>query len=126
MRQLMSTTFPIGPEVNSDQLARIPSLPVKPAFVELVGPRVRLIPTEAARDAASLFAMSNGEPIQLGERSIGAYDASTMVWRYLRYGPFANAAECEASLSALGSGPDILTMTLLDRESDLPIGTLSF
>lgn len=122
----MSTSFPVGPEVNPDQLARIPSLPLKPASVELVGPRVRLIPTEAARDATGLFAMSNGEPIQLGGRSIGAYDTATLVWRYLRYGPFTNAAECEAYLADMASAKDILTMTLIENESNQPIGTLSF
>src|SRR5215207_5983684 len=92
------TTFPIGPEVPSDLLARIPKLPVKPAHVELSGPRVRLIPLDAHRDAPALYAMSNGEPIQLGERSVGAYDAATLVWRYMRHGPFTDVAGCEAYL----------------------------
>ena len=122
----MSTTFPVGPEIDSERLARIPTLPVKPAPVELTGPRVRLIPLEPARNAPALFAMSNGQPIQLGERSIGAYDPVTLVWRYLRYGPFEDVAGCEAYLSDLAAGGDILPMTLIDRQSDRPIGTLSF
>jgi RimJ/RimL family protein N-acetyltransferase len=119
-------TFPVGPEVNPEQLARIPQLPLKPAHVELASPRVRLIPTEAARDAATLYAMSNGKPIKLGARSIEEYDAATLVWRYLRYGPFADVGECEAYLTDLASARDILTMTLLEKASNQPIGTLSF
>ena len=39
----MSTTFPIGPALPSQQLARIAALPLKPALVELSGQRVRQI-----------------------------------------------------------------------------------
>jgi RimJ/RimL family protein N-acetyltransferase len=122
----MSTTFPIGPEVAPEQLARIPTLPVKPAGVELVGPRVRLIPLEAERDAPALFAMSNGKPVQVGERSIGDYDASTLIWRYLRDGPFDDVGGCASYLAKLSSWDDILPMTLIDKQSNQPIGTLSF
>ena len=111
-----STPFPIGPDIPSDLLARIPSLPVKPVPVELTGPRVRLVPLDPARDAPTLYAMSNGEPIQVGERSIGAYDPSTLVWRYLRHGPFTEIAGCEAYLVDLGSAPDILPKIILAKE----------
>ena len=122
----MSTTFSIGPKIASDILARIPTLPTKPEPVELVGPRVRLIAMQPERDAPTLFTMSNGKPIQLGERSIGDYDAATLVWRYMRHGPFDDVAGCEAYLVDLASAPDILPMTLIDNASGLPIGTLSF
>jgi RimJ/RimL family protein N-acetyltransferase len=122
----MTTTFPVGPEVDPAQLARIPALPVKPAPVELQGPRVRLIPTEAARDAPDLFAASNGKAIQIGGRSIGDYDALMLVWRYLRYGPFDDVAGCAAYLTDLASGPDIRPMTLVEKQSNRAIGTLSF
>lgn len=122
----MSTSFPVGPEIDLRQLARAAQLPVKPAPVELDGPRVRLIPIAAERDAAALFAMSNGEAIRLGERSVGAYDATEKVWRYLRYGPFDSVEACVAYLVDLAAPPDILPMTLIDKASHRPIGTLSF
>jgi RimJ/RimL family protein N-acetyltransferase len=127
----MSTTtptgaFPVGFEIDPDQLARIASLPTKPAPVELVGPRVRLVPLEPERDAPALFAMSNGKAIQLGERSIGDYDSLALVWRYLRYGPFDDVAGCAAYLKDLCSPADALPMTLIDKPSGHPIGTLSF
>jgi RimJ/RimL family protein N-acetyltransferase len=122
----MTTTFLIGPEVPGERLARIPTLPVKPAPVELSGPRIRVIPLEAKRDAPVLFAMSNGSPIRLGERSIGDYDPTLLVWRYLRYGPFEDVAGCAAYLVELGSAPNIQPMTLVEQQSGHPIGTLSF
>jgi RimJ/RimL family protein N-acetyltransferase len=94
--------------------------------VELTGPRVRLIALDAQRDAPALYAVSNGEPVQVGERSIQTYDSSLLVWRYLRHGPFTEVADCEAYLVDLGSAPDILPMTLIDKGSGQPIGTLSF
>lgn len=118
--------FPLGPELSNTQLSRIATLPLRPAPVELSGPRVRLIPLEAKRDAPALYAMSNGEPVRLGERAIKAYDPSLLVWRYLRHGPFTDAAGCEAYLIELGSSPDILPMTLIEQQSAQPIGTLSF
>jgi RimJ/RimL family protein N-acetyltransferase len=107
-------------------LARISYLPLKPAPVELSGPRVRLVSLDAQRHAPALYAASNGEPMQLGEHAIGAYDAAKLVWRYLRYGPFHNVAECEAYLVNLGSEPDIRPMTLIENHSNQLIGTLSF
>lgn len=122
----MSSSFPVGPEIDPHQLERAAQLPVKPAPVELVGPRVRLIPMDAERDAAVLFAMSNGKAIRLGERSVAAYDATEQVWRYLRYGPFDSVEACAAYLVDLAAPPDILPMTLIDKASNRAIGTLSF
>jgi hypothetical protein len=126
MSTIPSTTFSVGPELPSDRLARIQELPVKPAPVELFGPRVHLIPLEPARDAAALYTMSNGTPIRLDGRTIGAYDAENLVWRYLRYGPFNDVAGCFDYLVDLGSGPDIQPMTLVENNTGQPIGTLSF
>ncbi len=120
------TTFPVGPEIDPQLLAHAATLPVKPAPVELVGPRVRLRPTDPARDAAGLFHVSNGKPVQIGNRTIGAYDPALVIWRYLRYGPFDDVDACAAYLTELGAGPDILPMTLFDVASGQPIGSLSF
>src|SRR5687768_1135200 len=98
-----STLFPAGPEIDPELLARIPLLPLKPAPVELLGPRVRLVVTEPERDAAPLFAMSNGKPITLGKRSIGDYDTEMLVWKYMRYGPFDDIAACAAYLAGIAA-----------------------
>lgn len=118
--------FPIGPKIDPTQLARAATLPIKPAAVELVGPRVRLLPADVARDAAGLFSVSNGQPVEVGARAIGAYDPMSLIWRYLRYGPFANADECARYLTELAAPPDILPMTLFDLASGQAIGSLSF
>jgi RimJ/RimL family protein N-acetyltransferase len=125
MFALSSTPFPIGVEIPLERLALIPTLPVKPAPVELSGPRIRLVALEPDRDAPALFAMSNGKPIQVGERSIGDYDPTAIVWRYLRYGPFDDMVDCAAYLTALCAGADIRPLTMIERESNQPIGTLS-
>jgi RimJ/RimL family protein N-acetyltransferase len=123
---LSSTTFAVGPELDPSQLARAATLSVKPAPVELAGRLVRLLPTDVARDAAGLFYVSNGEPVTVGERAMGAYDAAALVWRYLRYGPFTTVDEFAAYLRELAAPPDILPMTLFDLASGQAIGSLSF
>ncbi len=120
----LTPTFEVGPRLPEDLLVRTQSLPIKPAPVELAGPHVRVVPLEPARDAPTLYAMSNGTPIRLGALNIGAYDAELLIWRYLRYGPFASVAECTVYLVELSSGPDIRPMTVIDQVSDRPIGVI--
>jgi RimJ/RimL family protein N-acetyltransferase len=119
------TTFPIGPALASEQLARIPTLPTKPAPVELVGLRFRLIATDPQRDAEGLYEVSNGEAVQVGERSVGPYDSATIIWRYMRYGPFSNASDCKSYLLALDA-PDLRLMALVEKVSGKPVGILTF
>ena len=118
-------TFEVGAQLPDELLERAKRLPIKPAPVELSGPHVRLVPLDPERDAPALYAMSNGRPVHLGHHSIGAYDAELLIWRYLRYGPFADVAGCAAYLVDLCSGPDIRPMTVIEQASDQPIGTIS-
>jgi RimJ/RimL family protein N-acetyltransferase len=62
----------------------------------------------------------------VGHRTIGRYDALDFIWRYLRYGPFDSAAGCADYLESLAAPEDARPMLLIDKESDTPIGTLSF
>lgn len=59
------TRHPLPDEI----LDRRVTLPPKPAAVELSGSIVRLTPIDLARDARPLFAIANGEPVELGARA---------------------------------------------------------
>ena len=54
-------------------------LPDKPSSIILEGQYVRLEPLIIERDAQRLFEMSNGNAIQLGKRSMKAYDADELI-----------------------------------------------
>src|SRR5262245_12667575 len=82
-----------GSPVDEAQLARRVALPVRPAPVELSGRHVRLVPLDLGRYLEALYARSNGQPARLGERQVRAYDADTLIWRYMSGGPFAGPEE---------------------------------
>jgi RimJ/RimL family protein N-acetyltransferase len=117
---------PAPAPLPDDVLARRAQLPRKPAPVTLTGRWVRLEPLDPARDAAALHAASNGEPAQLGERAIGAYDADERVWRYMGEGPFAGLADFTAYLEALTAGADNLPLTVFDVATNQQVGIVTF
>ena len=103
-------------------LAKRTQLPLKPEAVTLTGQVVRLEPVGVERDAQSLFAVSNGDPITVGERSVGTYDADALVWRYLSAGPFATLADFTASLQKQVDAPNALCLCVFDVASGRQIG----
>jgi len=90
--------------------------------VTLTGQRVRLEPLVVERDATSLFAVSNGDPITLGERTVEAYDADALIWRYLSVGPFASLDAFAASLQRQVDAPNALCLCVFDQASNRQIG----
>jgi RimJ/RimL family protein N-acetyltransferase len=116
------TDFPVNPPLAEDVLARRSSLPLKPSPVVLEGQRFRLQPLDLARDVPPLFARSNGQAIQLGNRRIEAYDAEMLVWRYMAAGPFAEEAALSAWLEGQVKAPDVLPLAVYELASDSPIG----
>jgi RimJ/RimL family protein N-acetyltransferase len=115
-----------GTPLTDDVLARRTALPRKPAPVILIGAVVELVPLDLERDAAGLHAVSNGEPISLGGRTVGAYDPEALIWRYLAGGPFAEAAELANYHRRLIETPDLLPMCVRDRPTGHPIGVVTF
>ncbi len=107
-------------------LAQRERLPVKPEAVMLAGRRVRLLPLDVERDKAALYAVTNGSPITLGARSVGAYDADEMVWRFMSSGPFATLEAFERYLHRLVSQPNALAFCVLDAATGQPVGTASY
>lgn len=107
-------------------LARRAQLPVKPAAVVLTGERVVLRPLDIDRDVEALFAVSNGSPAVVGERSAGSYDPDALIWRWMKSGPHADVAALRSYLSAQVAAADMLPMVVLDRASSHPVGVAAF
>ncbi len=112
----------LPPKLPEEVLAKRSQLPLKPKAVTLTGRVVQLEPLVVERDAASLFAASNGDPITIGERKVGTYDADTLVWRYMSGGPFETLADFTASLQRQVDAPNALCLCVFDLASRQPIG----
>lgn len=117
----------IYPErLPADVLALRERLPEKPAARVLTGSRVELRPIDFAADVDGLHAVSNGQPFELGDRRVGAYDPDALVWRWMRSEPFASAAELRAHLEAYAAGDDLAMLVVHDRATDHPLGVACF
>lgn len=119
------TIPPLGPPLPDESLRKRSQLPLKPDAVTLIGRIVRLEPLMPERDAATLFEVSNGTPVAIGDRRIGAYDADALVWRFMFDGPFGSAEELEAVLRQRTSPPNLLCFCAFDVGSNRPIGVAS-
>ncbi len=116
----------LPPILPAEVLARREQLPLKPAPVTLTGRYVRLEPLVIARDAQPLFEFSNGSPITLEERSIEAYDADTLIWRYMFNGPFASLADFSASLQEQVNAANGLCLCVFDLASGRQVGAANY
>lgn len=114
--------FKRAPQLPDEVLAKRESLPEKPAPVTLRGERVTLQPLDVARDAEALYRVSNGEAVSLGERSIDAYDAEKVIWRYMSYGAFESVDALGATLQDLVDVPNALCLCVYDVTTNHPIG----
>ena len=106
-------------------LARTKTLPLKPEPVTLTGRFVRLVPLDVDRDAEALYAVGNGHAIDLGGRTHPAYDADTLVWRYLFFSPPTDLATFRAYLENQANGTDRLCLCVVEREPDRPVGVVN-
>ncbi len=117
--------YPIAPLLADDVLARRGVLPLKPEPVELIGKTVHLTLLDPERDTPTLFSLTNGQPARLGERSIDAYDADALVWRYMNSGPYPDAANMAAQLASWCATPDALCFCVYDQTTGSPVGSAS-
>jgi RimJ/RimL family protein N-acetyltransferase len=113
-------------KLPEDVLARRGTLPLKPAAVTLDGAHVRLIPYDQARDAAALFAFCNGQPIALGGREVGEYDADALIWRWMSGGPFDTLDAFCAYMLPQVSAANGLPFTVIDKASEQPVGVANY
>ncbi len=110
----------------TDILALRRTLPLKPAPVTLIGRRVRLEPLDLARDLDTLFAISDGRPFALGDRTHNAYDAEAQVWRFMAGGPFATVAAMDAYFQGQLNAANGLPFTVFDSASGHAVGVANF
>lgn len=115
-----------GTPLADDLLRRRTALPLKPAPVTLTGSHVQLRPIDLIHDLPTLFAISNGQPASLGGRSIGAYDADALIWRYMSGGPFSDPDSLAVWLRAQVEAPNVLCLAVVERAVNQPIGAASF
>lgn len=87
---------------------------------------MRLLPLVLERDLAQLYAISNGQPATLGERSVGAYDADELIWRYMLAGPFASQAEMAAYLQPQIDSASGLCLCVCDVLTGQQVGVLNY
>jgi RimJ/RimL family protein N-acetyltransferase len=120
------TQFPLGNPLPEDVLSRTNALLPRPEAVTLTGRFVRLEPLDVVRDAAPLYRVSNGEALSIGSRKVEAYDADTLVWRYLPYGPFDSVADLAAYLGGLAATDRVLPFIVFDIETAHQVGVLTY
>lgn len=119
-------TAEIPAPLPADVLERRARLPLKPEPVTLRGDFVRLEPVDMQRHLAGLYAVSNGSPIALGGRSLGAYDADELIWRYLFGGPFASLEAFADYVRAQVNAPNGLPFCVVDLPTGQPIGMTNY
>ncbi|MFN7925476.1 MAG: GNAT family protein [Bryobacteraceae bacterium] len=97
-------------------------LPLKPDAVILRGNWVELAPLDPLEHTPDLYAVSNGQPARLGERSIEAYDSDALIWAYMGYGPFAGLDEFRDYLRSLTAPANQFAFCVTDLISGKPAG----
>jgi len=118
------STERLGPPVPTGALAAAARLPAKPDAVVLIGERVRIRPA-TLDDAASLFAISNGEPVTRLGRSIDAYDPEELIWRFMPVGPFESPEDYAEHLGSIIDRPDWRTFVVEDVATGEALGSAS-
>lgn len=113
-----------GPPWPEEVLARRHVLPTKPDPGVVRTERLEIRPYGPA-DAPELHAISNGEPVTRMGRSVEAYDAERIVWRFMPWGPFADADELRAGHDDIAQQPDSRTLTVVDAATDALVGCVS-
>lgn len=114
------------PLLPTEVLALRDTLPRKPNPATLTGRFVQLRPLVVEQDASPLFAMSNGQPITLGSRSVEAYDAEAIIWRYMFDGPFDTVDALAARLQTQVESPTGLCLCVVDLATGQPVGVANF
>ena len=110
------------PPLPAEVLSLRDTLPRKPDPTTLTGRFVQLRPLVVNQDAPALFQMSSGQPITLGARSVEAYDAEAIIWRYLFDGPFDTVEALAARLQTQVESPTGLCLCVVDLSTGRQVG----
>ncbi len=107
-------------------LQRRSALPLKPEPVVLEGEHIRLEPLDMTRHVEALYAVCNGGPIAWGGRSMGAYDADDLIWRYMFAGPFASLEAFADYARRQAGAPNGLPFCVIDIATGQPVGMANY
>lgn len=102
------SSLPVGDCIPSVSEVRVPRR------VDYEGEYIALSPLDSERDAPGLFACSHGT--ELVEQ----------LWTYMAYGPFEDVGSMQAWLEGIERSEDPLFLSVRDKESDRPVGMVSF
>ncbi|MBC7997792.1 MAG: GNAT family N-acetyltransferase [Leptolyngbya sp.] len=116
----------LGTQLSEHLVQKSRELPEKPSPVTLTGQFVRLEPLSLERDLDQLYKFSNGEPIQLNDRMIEAYDSAVMIWNYMSAGPFETKIALAAFLQRQIDASNTLCFCVYDLQSGSPIGVCNY
>lgn len=114
-----------NPVLPPDVLARRNALPSKPETSVIAGSFITLTPYDAARHAAPLWQVSNGQSFTLGGKTCPAYDADALIWRYMAAGPFADIEAFTRYMQTHLDDPARGTFTVLENASQHPVGVIT-
>jgi len=120
-------TFPTNPHLPDDVLARRTQLPLKPAPVIFDNARyMRMEPLDLSQHLDALYAVSNGDALNIGTREVEAYDPDERIWRYMSGGPFASAEALGAWLRPQVDAANGLALCVIDLTTQVPVGVANF
>ena len=114
-----------APRLPAEILAKRDALPKKPGPVTLSGRLVVVEPLDLGGDIDGLFAVSNGEPFALGDRTVEDYDPEARIWRYMSGGPFASALALRSWLEPQDQAEDGRPFVVRDTSTGTPLGVVN-
>ena len=120
------TIKPLQPPLPDEVLAKRTQLPLKPEPVTLVGQYIRLEPFTMERDLEALYEVSNGRPARLGAKTVGAYDAEALIWRFMLSGPFETLEAFAAYMQAQVNAANGLCLCVVDMASGQQVGITNY
>lgn len=112
--------------LSRETLALRDSLPLRMSPVSLSLRDVRLAPLSVESHGASLYAVSNGNPVHSDIGSISDYDADALIWRYMNSGPFESRTAFDAYLQPLVESGNGIALCVLDAKHNQPVGVATF
>ena len=92
----------------------------------LEGRIVKLRPLDLEQDVEELHQASDGRGHRWRDRSVAAYDADELIWRYMPAGPFDEAAGLANYLRTLIEAPDGLCLCVTDMENGQRLGVVNY
>lgn len=113
-----------GAPLGADVLAARERIPLTPDLGVVRTERLVVRPY-SPDDAPELFAISHGDPVTRMGRSVDAYDAERLVWRFLSDGPFAEPAGLDAQIRLYGDRASARAHTVLDAATGELVGTVT-